>query len=321
METKPAASRSPHPDSSADPQTALTGAGFVVISAFCFGAVAVLAKIAYDAGSNAPTSLVLRFGLAAAIFWIILAARGRVQRLPRRRIAGFALMGLMFSGSSTTSFMAIERIPASLAILVLYIYPAFITLGSAVVFKTRFQPSRLLVLVATMTGCVLTVDPQGGDVNLLGLGLALSGAVFYAAYVLLGSRITVGVPPLNSSAWIITFAGGMLLVVGAAGLFGDSFNTSISTRGWLAILALAIISTVIAISTFLAGVVRIDVFRASIISTIEPVVTVILAALLLSERLTLQQSIGGLIIIGSAIALQVISQREGRRLRTTSANL
>jgi drug/metabolite transporter (DMT)-like permease len=303
--------RVPHPDAS------LTGAGFVLISGLGYGAVTVLARVAFEAGSNAPTSLVLRFGLAAAIFWVMLAARRRIRRLPARRIAGFALMGVLFAGGSITSFMAVERIPASLAALVLYIYPALVTLGSAIFFKTRFPPSRLLVLLATLIGCALTVDPRAGEINVAGLALAMSTAFFYSGYVLLGSRATIGVPPLNASAWIITFASGLLVVVGTFGVFGDSFTYSIAARGWMAILGLAIFSTVISISTFLAGMARIDVFRASIISTIEPVVSVILAALLLAERLTLQQTIGGMVIIMSAITLQVITHREGRFRRVT----
>ncbi|HUG16898.1 MAG TPA: DMT family transporter [Thermomicrobiales bacterium] len=306
-------SRIPRPDPTPDSRASLIGPGLIVISGFGFGAVTVLARVSFESGSNAPTSLALRFGLAVAIFWLMLAARRRVRRLPARRIAGFALMGLLFSAGSTTSFMSVERIPAALAAHVFYIYPAIVTLRSAIFFKTRFPPSRLLVLLATLLGCALTVDVQTGGIDALGLALAISTAFFYSGCVLLGGRVTIGVPPLNASAWIISFASGLLVVVGAFGVFGDSFTYSISTRGGLAILGLAIFSTVISLSTFLAGMARIDVFRASIISTIEPVVSVARAAWLLSERLTMQQTIGGVVIVGSAITLQLVSQREGRR--------
>src|SRR5690606_26758200 len=139
-----------------------------------------------------------------------------------------------------TSFMAVERIPASLVALVLYVYPAFVTLGSAVFFGTRFAAPRLLVLLAALAGCALTIDPQAGDLDAIGLLLALSTAVCYSAYVLIGSRVMRGVPSLHGAAWIITFSGGLLVLVGAFGVFGESFTTDIAPRGWLAILALAI---------------------------------------------------------------------------------
>jgi drug/metabolite transporter (DMT)-like permease len=291
---------------------ALVGAALVVLSGVGFGAVTVLARVAFEAGSNAPTSLVVRFGLGCAIFWCLLAVRRKVQRLPLARVGGLALMGVLFATGSTASFMAVERIPASLAALVFYIYPAIVTLGSAVFFGTRFPPSRLLVLLATLTGCALTIDVQAGSIDPLGVGLALTTAVFYSGYVLLGSRVTVGIPPLNASAWIMTVASALLVLVGAFGIFGDGFTTDIAPRGWLAILAMAIFSTVISVSAFLAGMARLDPFRASIISTIEPVISVMLAALLLAERLTTQQAVGGALIVASAVTLQLLARREGR---------
>jgi drug/metabolite transporter (DMT)-like permease len=288
---------------------ALIGALFVLASGVGFGSVTVLARIAFEGGSNAPTSLALRFGMGAAIFWLLLLARRKVRRLPRQRIAAFALMGFLFAAGSTASFMSVERIPASLSALVFYIYPAIVTAGSALVFGTRFSLPQIAVLIGAVTGCALTVDLQSGDIDPLGLALALVTPCFYSCYVLLGSRATLGVAPLNASAWIMTFAAPLMVLIGITGALGDQLTTDISTRGWAAIAGLTIFSTVISISTFLAGMARLDPFRASIISTIEPVVSVILAALLLSERLTPQQILGGIVIISSTIALQVVQRK------------
>ncbi|HYI14924.1 MAG TPA: DMT family transporter, partial [Thermomicrobiales bacterium] len=145
---------------------------------------------------------------------------------------------------------------------------------------------------------------------LLGLALALASPCFYAGYVLIGSRATLGIAPLNASAWIITFAASLMVLLGITGAFGDRLTTDVSARGWAAIAGLAIFSTVISNSTFLAGMARLDPFRASILSTIEPVVSVVLAALLLSERLTSQQILGGVVIVSSTIALQVVQRRD-----------
>ncbi len=301
-------------DESNESNDALVGALLVLASGVGFGSVTVLARIAFVGGSNAPTSLAFRFGLAAVIFWLLLLVRRRVRRLPARSVAAFALMGLLFAGSSTMSFMSVERIPASLSALVFYIYPAMVTAGSALLFGTRFSLPQLAVLVSAITGCVLTVDMQSGTIDTFGLALAFAAPCFYSSYVLVGSRATVGVAPLNSSAWIITFSAPLMIVLGITGAFGDRLTTDISTRGWAAIAGLTIFSTVISISTFLAGMARLDPFRASILSTIEPVVSVILAALLLSEQLTPQQILGGAMIVSSTIALQII-QRRGTRSR------
>ena len=296
---------------------ALIGALFVLASGVGFGSVTVLARIAFEGGSNAPTSLSLRFGLGAGIFWLLLLARRQVRQLPRQRIAAFALMGLLFAAGSTASFMSVERIPASLSALVFYIYPAIVTAGSALVFGTRFSLPQIGVLIGAVTGCALTVDLQAGGIDTLGLALALATPCFYSCYVLIGSRAMLGVAPLNASAWIMTFAAPLMVLLGITGAFGDRLTADISARGWAAIAGLTIFSTVISVSTFLAGMARLDPFRASILSTIEPVVSVVLAALLLSERLTTQQILGGIVIISSTIALQMVQRRrdagQGRR--------
>lgn len=295
-------------DAARESNDALIGALFVLASGVGFGSVTVLARIAFEGGSNAPTSLALRFGLGATIFWLLLA-RQKARRLPATKIAAFALMGLLFAAGSTASFMSVERIPASLSALVFYIYPAIVTAGSALFFGTRFSLPQLAILVGALTGCALTVDLRSGDIDALGLALALVTPCFYSGYVLIGSRATLGVAPINASAWIMTFAAPLMVLLGITGAFGDQLTAGISARGWAAIAGLTIFSTVISISTFLAGMARLDPFRASILSTIEPAVSVILAALLLSERLTTQQILGGVIIVSSTIALQVVQRR------------
>ena len=298
---------------------ALVGALFVLASGIGFGSVTVLARIAFEGGSNAPTSLALRFGLGAAIFWLLLLARGRIRSLPAPKIAAFAMMGFLFAAGSTASFMSVERIPASLSALVFYIYPAIVTAGSALVFGTRFSLPQIAVLVAAVSGCALTVDLQAGDIDPLELALALITPAFYSCYVLLGSRATLGVAPLNASAWIMTFAAPLMVLVGVTGVFGDRLTADLTSSGWAAIAGLTIFAPVISISTFLAGMARLDPFRASIISTIEPVVSVILATLLLSERLTGQQILGGIVIVSSTIALQLVQHRGDERRGTRDA--
>ena len=297
---------------------ALIGMGLVLTSGVGFGAVVVLARVAYDGGSTAPTSLLARFTLAGALMWAIVAARGQARRLPARRIGGFALMGLFFSAGSVASFKSVEYIPASLAALVFYIYPAIVTLGSALFFGTRYTLARLAVLTASLVGIALTIDVQSGPVSITGVALALASPVFYSGYVLVGSRATRGVPAMLASAWIISTAAVMMLLVGATGLIGDRFTADVSARGWAALLGLALFATVISITTFLAGMARIDVFRAAILSTFEPVVSVILAAVLLGERLTARQALGGAVIVGAALALQLLARSEGRATATSA---
>lgn len=290
----------------------LAGSGLVLLSGVGYGAVVVLARLAYDGGSNAPTSLFVRFGLAGLLLWGWLLATRGVVRLPARRVGALLLMGLLFSAGSVASFMSVERIPASMAALLFYLYPVVVTAVSAVAFHTRFTRSRAGVLVASLLGCALTANVESGPLDLAGVGLALLTVLLYSSYVLLGSRVTAGIPALVSSTWVISSASALMLLAGLTGVPNARLTADITGEGWLALLALAFFSTIVSMTAFLAGLARIDLFRAAILSTFEPIVSVGLAALLLDERLTPLQALGGVIIIGSGVALQLITRREDR---------
>ena len=76
-----------------------------------------------------------------------------------------------------------------------------------------------------------------------------------------------------------------------------------SAAGWAAVAGIALVSTVAAITLFFAGLARIGPTQASTLSTIEPVFTIVLAALLLGERIEMIQAIGGVLILGAVVML------------------
>jgi drug/metabolite transporter (DMT)-like permease len=122
----------------------------------------------------------------------------------------------------------------------------------------------------------------------------------------------LGVPPLLATVWIMTAAFVLLIPIGASGMLGARVTSGVSAGGLLALLVLALFSTVLPIATFLAGMERIGMFQAAVLSTLEPVVGVTLSVLILDERLSPQQVLGGAVIVGSALALQLNARREAR---------
>ena len=97
------------------------------------------------------------------------------------------------------------------------------------------------------------------------------------------------------------------------GIVGGTLSLTIPLQGWIAITVIAVFSTVFAILTFFAGLNRIGATQASIISVLEPAVTVILSYLFLSETLQGLQLIGGFLILASIIILQMPYKNSSRR--------
>jgi drug/metabolite transporter (DMT)-like permease len=146
---------------------------------------------------------------------------------------------------------------------------------------------------------VLVVWPSVGSGDAIGIALGLGSAVVYAAYILLGSRVLQQVDPLSASLGIMTTAAAGYVVVGVV----TRPSLPEGRDGWLAIVAIALLCTVVAGLAFLAGLARVGPADASTISTVEPVVSVALSAIVIGEEITAWTIVGGVMVLGAVVAL------------------
>lgn len=276
----------------------LTGIVLILLSGAAFGANPIFARFAYADQITPATLLFLRFTLAAVCLGVIALARG--MRLPPRRSALTLLLmgGIGYFGQSFMYFTALNYASTGLVALLLYVNPALVAVLSAVFLRERLTRLKLLALVLALVGTVFTVGTAGGG-SALGIALALGAAGMYAVYILVGTQVIRQVTPLQSTTLIITAAACSFAVV--ALLEGLRLPTSAS--GWLAIVGIALISTILAIGAFFAGLNAVGGTNAATLSTIEPVVTIGLAALLLGESITLLHLVGGALILTAVVLL------------------
>ncbi|RJG05013.1 DMT family transporter [Noviherbaspirillum cavernae] len=277
--------------------------GLVLLSALGFGSMALFAKYAYAGGVSPTMLLALRFLLAVAILAPVVWAMR--LRLPRgRALAGFALMGMLYTAQSQSYFTALMHASSGLVGLLLYVYPVLVTL-LAVTFGWEKLDRRTLVLMAlAIAGIAITL---GGNLDgkPLGIALGLAAAAIYAIYILIGGRLTQDTDPLAATLVVMATAAlgnGTLAFAGGHAL---PPNASV----WLAIAAIAL-ATVIAIATFLIGIKHIGGAQASIISTLEPVVTICLGVALLGESVGMGQMAGGVMVLAAVILLAQKPQRQ-----------
>ncbi|HOG47708.1 MAG TPA: DMT family transporter [Anaerolineae bacterium] len=131
----------------------------------------------------------------------------------------------------------------------------------------------------------------------MGIALGLGAAVVYAGYITARGRIMRQVPAIPASTVIIASAA--LVYAGLVAIQGPSLPAT--SAGWLAIVGLALVSTVLAIVTFLAGLERVGATTAAMVSTVEPAVTVVLAALVLGEAISASIAAGGVLILAAVL--------------------
>lgn len=280
----------------------LTGFLLVILSAAAFGTLAIFARWADDAGADGVTTLFFRFALSAVVMVSVLLLRR--EAWPRgANLARLMLMGgAGYFGQSLCYVTAIQYAPAGLVALLLYLYPTFVTILSAIFLKEKLTRTKIIALVLASVGTALTVAPQegaAGSEQWIGIGLAVLAAAIYSVYILVGTQVMKRVSVVQSSSVIMTSAAvsfGLAMAVN-----GPQLPTAFS--GWAAILAIVIISTLLPILLFLDGLNRIGPVNASMLSTLEPVVTVLLAVWLLNETLRPVSLLGGALILAAVLIL------------------
>lgn len=294
----------------------VVGVGLALLSAASFGVMPVLTKVVYADGGDAVGVLAVRFSLAGLV--LLALARLRGEALPRGRglLALGALGALGYAVQSMLYFSALERISAGLTALLLYFYPALVVLLAAAVLGARPRPAAVGCVVVATTGTALTVGPVG-TAEAVGVALGLGAALWYALYILVSSRVldsrgvAAGTGPLAASAVIMCASG--LVYDGVALASGAHLPSAASA--WLALVGVALVSTVVAVAAFFAALARLGPSDTAVLSTAEPVVSVGAAALFLDERLGPLQALGGalvLVAVGVLARLEPTPRRSGR---------
>lgn len=294
-------------------RTQRDGLLLILISAAGYSFFAIFTKSIYDNSTFNPLDVVVwRFVLAVPITWLAMAWMRRGQSvaktsyMPRGRLLS---MGFLFGLVATIAFFGLERVPASLYTVLIYTYPALVAIG-AILFGERLSGRGWLALGLTLIGVVLTVPNlfQGFQgVDPIGVLLVLANAATYAVYILLSNRTVKGVTDLSTaSAWSISgsliFA---VVVVVIRALQGGGTSIPPNLSVWAGFLGLVVISTVIPIFAFYAGMHRLGAPRAAIISMIEPVLTLVWAVIIRHENLQWVQLIGAAFILVSVVLLQL----------------
>ena len=294
------------------------GIALVAASTLAFGVLPILGKLAYAAGVGTLPLLAWRYGIAAVL--LSLLVRGRAPRLAVR-LRLWAIGGV-FVVNSLTYFVALRTVSASVVALLLYCYPVIVTLLAAAAGLERLTLRSVAVALLAFSGCALAADADFGAILRSGAGgsalgvepgvlFALAAALVFASYIVISSRFAADVPaPVLAQHLAQTSAVACVTLALASG----GVALPVSPRAWLPVVGIAVVSTVIALFTFLAGMALIGPTRASVLSSLEVIVTLSIAFVLLGERLGPRQWGGAALILG-ALAWQNAGALRGLRAR------
>ena len=315
------------------PRGLAVGFLLTIVSAFGFGSGALFAKPVYAAGVDWHVLMSWRFLIGAALAWLLIAARptarAALRRMNRRAIVVAIGLGVLCTGNSATYFAGLETVSASLAALIVYIYPAVVAVISLQIGQPLRGRRAWLALGIALAGVALAVGniDRAGAPPIEGLVLMVLSPLIYSVWIVLAARLSgedredvgreagAGADPMVAGAIMLT-ATATTYWLSALALGRPVLPQMIPEAAWFGIAGVGVVSTFVAVQAFYAGAHRIGAARASLVSTVEPIWTIVLASLLFAESLGSLQLVGGaMILVGVVIAQTGAGQAASSELR------
>lgn len=291
------------------------GVALIIVSSIGFGLAPTFATFSYRNGGNAVGTLLARFTVATLLMLIVRKISGRQAKWPRPLLFGqlFLLGALGYFTATILYFTAIQNIDSGLAITIFYCNPVIVVLLSWWLLGNK--PSRIIVwcLVSTLIGVTIAAG-QVGNADTISVILVLIVAVEYAFYMIISSKV---LPKVD------LFTGVTIVMFGAASSFAIYALIAPSSvevifpnaiNGWVSVLMLAVVATVIPTATLYAGMNLIGTGKTAVIQTFEPVASILAGVIFLSEPLTVPRIIGATFVIGAVGVLATAESRSAARI-------
>jgi drug/metabolite transporter (DMT)-like permease len=211
-------------------------------------------------------------------------------------------------------FSAIEETSISVAFILLYTAPAFVTLLSRFVFKEALTTRKVLALAITLIGCSFViglVPVRNESITLYGFILGLGSGLFYALYSIFGKAALQKYDPLTVIVYTFLFAASA--VIPFSGLW-SAIPQLLDMKVWVCILGLGFISTMLPFIFYTKGLQIVESSRASIMATIEPVVASLTGYLFFQEQLNIWQYLGIVLVIAAVIMVQESTRKSQQQI-------
>lgn len=284
----------------------ITGIALAAIAAVAFGTLAISAKFAYRVGSPVLPLLTVRFvgaTLLVAAFHLVMR---KGLRVPRDVMWKLLILGGVGYGLETFLFFAaLERAPAGVVALIFYSYPLWTVLMG---FATKIEPFRWKLVGALVIGSIgvaIVFSPENG--GMAGPLFALGAAVAVALYFILMQVVLRDVESSPAAFW--TSAGAAVVTGGIWLVTRDPLPDGARIPA----LTLALASA-FAFTMLYTAITRIGSSRAAVAAMVEPIATLILAAVLLDEVITTRVLIGAALVVSALPLLALAGRREGPAL-------
>ncbi len=272
-----------------------------ICSAVIYGSMPLVAGYIYADGVTPPTLVALRSLLALPLLAAIALVKNKSLKIPLKAVPSIFLIG--FFGMFLTPlllFVSYQYIDASVSTVIHFIYPVFVAVSGVIFLREKFNLFTLIGTVLCVAGILFFYDPRL-SLDITGSIFALLSGLTMAIYALLLARFKYKETPAATLSFYIVGIGGSISLVYSAAV--GQFSLPQTPNGWLICVVFALLVTVGAVLLFQQSVFLIGSTKASILSALEPITSVILGIAILGDSVTETKIIGTVFVIAASVAI------------------
>ena len=270
-----------------------------MISAVFFGFIPLFVKTICAGGGNSVSAAFYRFFLSVPVLYIYLKAQGISMRITRTEFAKIALITIFgYGGTAVLLFSSYNFIPSGMSTTIHFMYPVFTILGCMIFFKEKVSPLKLLCVALCFGGILLFYNGESGG-SVLGMALSFLSGVTYAFYTIYLEKSGLQkMENLKLIFYMNTVAAALILVMA---LLTAQFTLRLTPLAWGTAVFFATATSLIGVLGYQIGVKCIGPQNAAILSTFEPITSVIVGVLVYREAFSARTLLGCLCVLSAVV--------------------
>ncbi|MDO5755123.1 MAG: EamA family transporter [Tissierellia bacterium] len=291
----------------------LMGMIYTMISAFVFGFTPILVNITFDHGNNPVMMAFFRGFLVLPVLFISLNSRRVSLKVDRKQGVQLFILSVIGGGLTTVVlYSSYQYMSVGGATTLHFIYPAIVTFIGILFFKERSNLLKLAALILSMIGVFILADFRSGT-SLKGIFLATISGFTYAFYIIYMDRSGLK----NMDSIKVTFYNCLMnsVFLTIYGMISGDFTLKLPPIVWGISFFVAVVTAILGVAFLQMGIMIVGPSTASILSTLEPITSVILGVFILHESADMKKIIACTLIFLSVILLSYGTKLEERKLR------
>ncbi|MGL4873674.1 MAG: DMT family transporter [Clostridium sp.] len=275
---------------------------YAILASVAFGLMPIFAKWSYKVGANPTSVLFYRFLIAGIILFVYLKFKKISMVVSKNQFLILFITGMIgYTVTTQTLFVSYNYLSVGLSTTLHFIYPVFVCILEYLFFKKIMSGKKIMSLICSGIGVYALVAFENNTLSIVGVVLALVSGITYG--------INVFILALDKISDIDNRVITMYISLGAAmgmlvyGIFDKSLILKVNGEMFITYMLIAIVSTILSIILLLKGIELIGATSASILGTFEPIVSIVMGAILFSEEITFALFIGTFFIIVSTVII------------------